>query len=90
MNVKQFRRRWLNHYVEPELFYVPVGKKEKESEEFIFTYYIGKKLSDYSYNETTEKTRFTFAINPLYSIGTSFSVSFSDGLWISQSVLKRI
>lgn len=30
MNVKQFKRRWLNHYVEPELFYMPVGKKEKE------------------------------------------------------------
>lgn len=31
MNVKQFKRRWLNSKVEPELFYLPV-KKEKEEE----------------------------------------------------------
>lgn len=36
MNVKQFKRRWLNHYVEPELFYMPVKKQEEQSEEFIF------------------------------------------------------
>lgn len=35
MNVKQFKRRWLNSKVEPELFYLPV-KKEETDEAFIF------------------------------------------------------
>lgn len=34
MNTKEFRRRWVRSKIEPELFYMPIGKKEKE--EFIF------------------------------------------------------
>lgn len=36
MNTKQFRGRWVNRYVEPELFYLPVGKKDKKQKPFIF------------------------------------------------------
>lgn len=35
MNVKQFKLRWLNHYVEPELLNVP-AKKENFNSPFIF------------------------------------------------------
>ena len=35
MTVKQFKRRWLNSKIEPELFYLPVGKKEGR-QPFIF------------------------------------------------------
>lgn len=30
MNIKQFKKRWLMSKIEPELFYMPAGKKEKE------------------------------------------------------------
>lgn len=32
MNVKQFKRRWLNSKVEPELFYLPCGKRQKSAD----------------------------------------------------------
>ena len=48
MNVKQFKRRWLNHCVEPELFYMPVNKKEKE-EEFVFEVENVEEISWYSW-----------------------------------------
>lgn len=36
MNVKQFKRRWLNSKVNLEMFYAPVGKKKPKGKEMIF------------------------------------------------------
>lgn len=36
MNVKQFKRRWLQSKIEPDLFYAPVKKEESYGKEMIF------------------------------------------------------
>lgn len=65
MNTKEFRRRWVRSKIEPELFYMPIGKKEKE--EFIFEVSGVNAINMYYYTGMgyTPSTPYEYVYNPL-------------------------
>jgi len=46
LNVKQFKRRWLNSKIEPEMFYMPVKKREIKTPEFLINFYFFQQVYD--------------------------------------------
>lgn len=76
MNVKQFKRRFINGLVEPELFYMPVKKKENSIDYFYLSF---KELlySNY-YDMLKEYPEYTDKILKLNKYQTSLKASYSS------------